>query len=80
MVLLDIGNSRHKNDPNQSFWEAVIFQVSFMIVLMCHVPFVFYTGKEALLICVDELNRKSISNALWHKLQDNTHFQADPTQ
>ena len=23
---------------------------------------------------VDEMNRKSISNALWHKLQGNNHF------
>ena len=27
-----------------------------------------------MLIIIDELDRKSISNALWHKLQGNTHF------
>ena len=45
---------------------------------MCHVPFVFYSGKESLLIVIDELNRKSISNALWHKLQNNNHFSIAP--
>lgn len=56
------------------FWEAVIVQISFMVVLTCHIPFIFFSGKEALCICIDELDRKSISSALWHKLQTNTHF------
>ena len=55
-----------------------ICQVSFCIVLCCHVPFIFFSGKEALLITVDEIRRKSISNALWHKLQANEHFANDP--
>ena len=67
-VLLNIGDARHNNNPDKSFWEAYICQISFMIVLMCHVPFIFYTAKEAVLITIDEINRKSISNALWHKL------------
>ena len=43
-------------------------------MLICHIPFIFYSGKEGLLIMVDEMNRKSISNSLWHKLQGNDHF------
>lgn len=56
------------------FWEAIVCQVAFMIVLVCHIPFIFFSGKEALCIMIDEIQRKSISNALWHKLQVNTHF------
>lgn len=72
-VLLNIGDARYASDPNKSFWEAYICQISFMIVLMCHVPFVFFAGKEAMLTVIDEIQRKSVSNALWHKLQSNEH-------
>ena len=44
-VLLNIGESRFKDNPNKSFWEAYICQISFMCVLMCHIPFIFFSGK-----------------------------------
>ena len=72
-VLLNIGKAR-TNEGDKPFWEAYIVQISFSIVLMCHIPFIFVSGKEGLLIIIDELDRKSISNALWHKLQGNQHF------
>ena len=49
-----------------------------MIVLMCHIPFIFFACKEALLITIDEATRRSISNALWHKLQANEEFAKNP--
>ena len=77
-VLLNIGEIRHKDDPSKAFWEAYICQIAFMIVLFCHIPFIFFSGKEAMLIVIDEIIRKSISNALWHKLQGNNHFSMAP--
>lgn len=77
-VLLNIGNAQWKTNPDKSFWEAYICQISFMIVLMCHIPFIFFSGKEAVLIVIDEIRRKSISSALWHKLQGNQHFSMAP--
>ena len=70
-VLLNVGELRH---DGKAYWEAYISQVSFMLALSCHIPFIFYSGKEAMLIVIDEIQRKSISNALWHKLQNNDHF------
>lgn len=75
-VLLNIGKVRKAD--GSAFWEAYIIQVSFMLVLMCHIPFIFFSGKEAVLIVIDEISRKSISSALWHKLQNNNHFSMAP--
>jgi hypothetical protein len=43
-----------KNPNGKPFFEAVTNQVAFIIVLFCHIPFSFYSGKEALCIIVDE--------------------------
>ena len=42
-------------------WETYFMQALFAIILACHIPYLFFSGKEALLIIVDEIMRKSIS-------------------
>lgn len=42
---------------------TIVLSVSFLIVIFCHVPFVFFFGKEVFLVLVDELDRRSISSA-----------------
>jgi hypothetical protein len=67
-VLDNIGTETAENSiagSSTKFWEAYVVQVAFMIVLACHIPYVFFAGKEGLCIFVDELDRKSISNVLW---------------
>ena len=60
-IILNI-NREHDVDPKR--WESFILRILFMIVLGCHIPFIFFSGKEGLLIIIDEIDRKSISKTL----------------
>lgn len=65
-VLINIGDE--KMNQGRTFWEGCVIQCSFCIVLICHIPFIFFSGKEGLLIMIDETHRKSMSMSLHSKL------------
>lgn len=48
-------------------WGSVFVRVAFAIVLACHIPYVFFYGKEAVLIVVDEVINHSTSAELQKK-------------
>lgn len=47
---------------------SYVSQGLFLVILACHIPYLYYSGKESLLIIIDEIMRKSISMTLAKKL------------
>lgn len=45
-------------------WESFILRIIFLMIYVLHLPPCFFPGKEALLIIIDEIRRRSISSAL----------------
>ena len=45
-------------------WESITLRIAFAIVIVCHIPYVFFGGKESFLILIDEWDRRSISRSL----------------
>lgn len=64
-----LSSSVLNNIDEQTTISSYIIRSTFMVVLACHIPYNFYSGKESMLIMVDELRRKSMSYALELTLQ-----------
>lgn len=45
-------------------WESITLRVAFAIVIICHILYLFFSGKEAMLMVIDEWDRQSISKSL----------------
>jgi amino acid permease len=44
--------------------ESSVLRIAFTLVIMCHVPFAFFSCKDAFLLILDEMDRRSISREL----------------
>lgn len=57
-----------ENIDGETTVVSFIIRFSFLIVLACHVPYVFFLGKEGACIVVDELMTKSMSKSLQKRM------------
>lgn len=44
-----------KNLGNEITWENASIRIAFIIMLICHIPYIFFACRESLLVIVDEL-------------------------
>jgi hypothetical protein len=65
--IMDCVNKEYAIDDGR--WESFVLQFLFMIVLACHIPFIFFSGKESLCIIIDEIDRRSISTTLDERIE-----------
>ena len=59
-------------------WLSVIVRVAFAIVLACHIPYVFFYGKQGLLILIDEMAHNSTSEQLKRKKRALEYQEEEP--
>lgn len=52
-----VNESVLSNIDEESTISSYIIRSTFMVVLACHIPYNFFSGKESLLIIVDEYRR-----------------------
>ena len=60
----NIDESLLDNVDDETSVESYIIRFSFLLVLACHIPYIFFSGKESLCIIVDEMMRGKMTKAL----------------
>ena len=83
LAIFIFGNALHTsvldNVDEENAASSFIIRIAFMIVLACHIPFVFFPCKESFLIIVDEARNKSMARFLTYRLLD-TQWEGNGTR
>ena len=74
----DVQSNVLDNIDGQTTVVSYLIRIAFMILLACHIPYVFFLGKEGACIVVDELMTKSMSKSLAKRLDpDNQEMDSE---
>ena len=65
----DLDPSVMSNVDEEANAYSYIIRVAFLIVLGCHIPYMFFPTKESFLIIFDEAQNNSMQKALEYKIQ-----------
>lgn len=65
----DLEASVLKNVDEEKNIYSYIIRVAFLVVLGCHIPYIFFPTKESLLIIVDQATNASMTKAITDKLE-----------
>ena len=49
--------------------STYLSRIAFLVVMTCHIPFVFFSGKEAFLIIIEEIRTGNMTESLEFKLK-----------
>lgn len=87
ICLYDFGTALDANvltnvDEEKGSVISYIIRVAFLIVLACHIPYIFYTGKESMLIflveAIDKQMSKALQNIESNTIRDGDNQKVDP--
>ncbi len=60
--LIDPNIFKHIQEENNV--QSAAIRVLFLLIFICHVPFVFFAGKDCLLAMIEEVRNRKLSKAL----------------
>ena len=58
-----------KNVDKEKNLYSYVIRIAFLVVLACHIPYIFFVYKESFLIIYDEAKNHSMTKALQYKIQ-----------
>jgi len=68
-LISNINEEVRHNESGKGHWEAFLLRALYFVIIVTHVPPIFFPGKEAVLIMIDEIDRRSISNTLEERIK-----------
>lgn len=66
----DLSDSVLNNIDEESNVYSYIVRGAFLLVLACHIPYIFFPTKESFLIIIDEAQNQSMAKAIQAKLDE----------